>query len=310
MAASLKRLQSRLGRDLFLPLGFRLSLALEQVTWAEVTEDPGLAAFAIRSGKELLAADGVINWFDTWFEAEGAGVAVVRGELGEVGSAGRLTGSLPDAVSVVSSEPVGQVLEVTRRLASESADQSAVLGYLTGGASLLAHLFGDESAQALMSSIETGRPPKADAELMDAVGQISVKIADAYCSAGVSALLLAEEIPVRSAACLKPFEPLLNLAAYYNVPVILVARIGIDAVVADEIRRIGVSCVGSTEAPDGRVIGIPIDVLPDEIMMRGWLSRVSGSPGSRTFLTGWDLPATAGAETVTALSKAIQECAA
>lgn len=305
MAAALDKLRKSAGRDLFLPLGFRLSLALEQVTWDEVIADPGLATFALRSGQRLLGADGLVNWFDTWLEAEGAGIAVTRDEFGDIiGADGTVDGPV-DATAIVESEPVARVLEITRRLCAETGDQAAVLGCLTGGGTLLTRLLGRARAETLFGAFEAGSASKADRDLAEESARISVALADAYCTAGVSALVLAEAEPVTGTAHLKPFVPLFNLAGYYGVPVIMVSRAPMDAALADRIRAAGVTHVAAAGVADDRVRAVPRDLMADAPAAAAWLATQGGAPGSRLFLTDWDLPAEAKAEAVAALAKAI-----
>ena len=64
---------------IFAPFTLRLSMRLEQARWEEVTESSGEAVFLIRSGQRLFGLDAVCAWFDTWLEAEAAGVQIERG---------------------------------------------------------------------------------------------------------------------------------------------------------------------------------------------------------------------------------------
>ena len=145
MSARLDRLFAQKRRDLFLPLSFRLSAKLEQMDWEEITEDPVYTTFALRNGQKLFRADGVVNWFDAYLEAEAAGVEVERDEMGTVIRQISSLDSLPNSASVLQQGDIPSAVHVSRRLCEETRDEAAVLGYLTGLHTLL-----------VVSSVKTG----------------------------------------------------------------------------------------------------------------------------------------------------------
>jgi hypothetical protein len=231
MAARLDTLLRRAGRDLFLPLTFRLAQRLEQVTAEEFAADPALAAFALRSAQKLFGADGTVNWFEPGFE--GADSA--------------------DDSALLARPPVSVALDLARRLAADSGKDDAVLGFMTGPA----RGFG---------------------------GKVSLALAKAYCEANVSALLLAEEAPLgRDAAdhC-DALAPLVNLATYYGIPVLLLPRQPPHAEILTRLRSTGVRVAG----PDsGEIITLPIGETDAIDRLARWQT---GS--GRLVLSAWDIP--------------------
>ena len=181
------------------PIAFRIALKLDQVSWDEACEDVGLAVFALRNAQKMFKADGLVNWFDTWLEAEACGAKLARGPLGVV-SAAAPPAALPDAATFAAAPPIARVAEIARRLVGETRAESTVLGYATGPATLLKHLGANDAQRA---------------------ADYSLALVKLYGEAGVGALLFAEEeTPAR------PFDAVANLAGYYNLPMLLAARGG------------------------------------------------------------------------------------
>lgn len=197
MSVGLDKLLAKKPAGICVPLAFRIALKLDQLSWEEACEDVGLTVFALRNAQKLFKADGVVTWFDTWLEAEACGAQVKRGPLGEVLGASPPAG-VPDTATFVAAAPIARVAEITRRLVGETGEQACVLGYLTGPATLRARL-GNADAAALSTAL--------------------VKL---YGEAGVGALVFAEDEPPA-----RPFDPVANLAGYYNLPMLLVARGGV-----------------------------------------------------------------------------------
>lgn len=282
MSARLDRLIARKRRDLFVPLSFRLSAKLEQMDWEELVEDPTYTTFALRNGQKLFHADGVVNWFDTCLEAEAAGVEVERDEIGRVVHRGDPVDSLPDPASVLQRGEIPAALDVARRLCEETRDESAVLGYLTGPRTLLAHLLGEE------------RHEDRDA-LNDAVG-LTLQLAREYCEAGVGCLLLAEEHDAEDSGYLRSLEPVFNLANYYDVPLMLLNRHPLSPQQREEASQTGFRYVSAPDASgEAPVVGVcPIPTGPltgEEFSGEDWLQERRGEAGgARIFVSEWELP--------------------
>lgn len=289
MAAKLDAYQSKARRDLFVPIAFTLAIRLEQATYAELADDPGFAAFTLRSTLKLFKSDGIVNWFDGWLEAEGAGATVARDELGRVAGAPAAPKSLPDAKDFVAAASVARVLDLTRRLCAETKDEALVLGTLTGPLSL---------AKRLAPKGKTG------ADAVRAVAPLSLALAKEYCEAGVSALLIAEAEPVKSAEALKPLDALLNLASYYGTPAVLLCRAPVDAAARKDITALGVRLIAAPGGGD-KAHAVPGDALGDPAGAKDWVAAQAGTRGGRLFLTDWDIAPETAPEAVMAWRAAI-----
>jgi len=195
-----KLLAKRGGTGACMPIAFRIALKLDQVTWDEACADVGLTVFALRNAQKMFKADGLVNWFDTWLEAEACGAAIERGPLGEVVH-GEPPVALPDVTVFASAPPIARVAEIARRLAGETGENATVIGYLTGPATLRARLGAKDAQRA---------------------AEYSLALVKLYGEAGVGALLFAEEAPPA-----RPFDAVANLAGYYNLPMLLVAQSGV-----------------------------------------------------------------------------------
>ena len=131
MAARLTALLDRADRDLFVPITFSLARRLEQVEWNEIVEDTDLAVFTLHSSLRTFSAEGVINWFDSWLEAESAGLVCERDDDGRVIRPGESPGNLPDAEAIVKGTGVSAAIEIASRLCQQAGEKGLVLGYLT-----------------------------------------------------------------------------------------------------------------------------------------------------------------------------------
>ena len=215
------------------PIAFRIALKLDQVSWDEACEDVGLAVFALRNAQKMFKADGLVNWFDTWLEAEACGAKVARGPLGEVTNP-TPPASLPDAARFAAAPATARVAEIARRLVGETREDSTVLGYATGPATLQKHLGTNDAQRA---------------------GEYTLALVKLYGEAGVGALLFAEEEPPA-----RPFDAVANLAGYYNLPMLLAARGGITPEQA--------KALGYRVEPRLRISGWEIapDTAPDSLI--------------------------------------------
>jgi uroporphyrinogen-III decarboxylase len=191
------------GPPLFAPVVFRLAMRVEQVPWSEFAADPTEAMYVLRAARKLFGQDLGVAWFDTWLEAEAAGVAVERDDLGRVVGEPQKPAFLAPVTAVLETAPVRHAIEIVRRFALE---QQAVAGMLTGPATLRARLVG-----------VTPDPLAYAAEL-------AVALARAYCDAGAAALLVAEEEASPNLAEFEAFAAVVNLARYYGTSVILLSR--------------------------------------------------------------------------------------
>jgi hypothetical protein len=191
------------GPPLFAPIVFRLAMRVEQVKWSEFAEDPTEAMYVLRAARKLFGQDLGVAWFDTWLEAEAAGVMVERDDLGRVLGEPEGPAALAPVADALEAAPVRQAIEIVRRFGLE---QQAVAGLLTGPATLRARL-GSAASHPLAYAAE-----------------LAVTLARAYCEAGAAVLLVAEEEASPNLAELETFAPVVNLARYYGTPIILLSR--------------------------------------------------------------------------------------
>jgi hypothetical protein len=264
----------------FFPLVFRLALKLEQLQWNEFTEDPALAAFSLRSAQRLFRSRAVINWFDDWLEAEGAGVAVIRDELGNVlGAAGE--GGSVDAEKVVGSAPVQCAIDLCRRLADELDEGVATVGYLTGPATMSQRLNG-------RSSLIGGR-----GEAHPAGASVCTMHARALCEANCGALLMVEHEPLDSFSAAQ-YSAAINIASYYGKPIGLLSRHPLSAEFAVAAKAAGFSIV------------VPSDVQRDVTVIP--TLQLTEEPAGRPFnvglvMTDWEVPTGTAPESLIRLSQ-------
>jgi hypothetical protein len=291
MAARLQTVLQRSRQDLFVPLAFALSRRIEQVAWDELADDPGLGAFALKSAQKNFLADGVINWADGWLEAESVGLACKRDADGSVAVAPAPLEAAPDTQAMLQSQPVRCAIDIATRLCQQAGDQGLVFGYLTGPATVQRRLFGPLPRDARTAA--------------DASGRIAMALAKAYCEAGVSALLLAEEEPVADAAMIEALNPMFNLADYYGAAVIYVSRQPLPADAAAALTGLGARIAGAQDA-EHEIIALPIGEASVEECAAQWRSRtVSGKP--RLVVSSWDIRADTAPEDVIGVAKKIKQ---
>jgi hypothetical protein len=191
---------------LFAPLIWRLAMKIEQVSWSEMSVSAAESVHVLRSAQRLFKQDIHCVSFDTWLEAEAAGMAVKRNDLGmPVGEAASLA-DLPSVDAVLSAEPVVRTVEVLHRLAQE-AGSTIPVATMTAGATLQRRFGGDSSAEHVAF-----------------VREILLGLTRLYGEAGAGALILLDEEPAENAAPLSEYAALFNLAEYFAMPVFLLSR--------------------------------------------------------------------------------------
>lgn len=301
MAAKIDALHQSLRRDLFAPIAFTLGLKLEQTSWDEIAEDPSFAAFVVQSTRRLFKSDAVFTWFDGWLEAEAAGMAPKRDAQGRVATAPKPPANLPDAAAFAKSAPIARVLDLTKRLCEETRSEAAVIGYLTGPTTLTTRLAGGAATGRKGSA----KPAALDPEAVRRVAALSIALARQYGELGVSALVLAEEVPVAGAEAIRPYDALVNAAEYYGIPTYLLCRHAIDAVERDGLSKLGFRAVAAPSGSDPKLQVIDDGALRDPSGASAWLAARPGARGSRLFMTGWDIEPDVSPEAVMGWQKAI-----
>ena len=265
----------------FFPLVFRLALKLEQLQWPEFAEDPALAAFSLRSAQRLFHSTAIVNWFDDWLEAEGAGVLVTRDELGNVlGATGE--DRVADADSVVGSPPVQYALDLCRRLAAELGDACATVGYLTGAVTLGQRLNGRSSS--LANAIAAANP---------AAAAICTQHVRSLCEANCNALLMVEHEPL-GAFIAAHYSAAINIASYYGKPIGFMSRHPLSAEFASAATAAGFSIVFPSDAQRGVTVVRVSDLIED---------RVKPLSSAALVMTDWEVSSDVTPESLIRLSK-------
>jgi hypothetical protein len=227
-------------RCLFAPLVFRLALKLEQVPWSDFASSASEAMYVLRAAQRLFKLDAVCTSFDTWLEAEAAGLTVERDDLGYC--CARPQPALPRAIDdVLASQPLALAIEILRRTQMEAGEAGLALAALSTGATMVDHLFGEVAGSRILSALTAGTLAKEDADRLDYVRQLNLAIARAYLEAGAAALLLLQEVDSPDVVELDQFVSVFNLAAYYGTPLVLLGRHPISAVGQATLARLGIT---------------------------------------------------------------------
>jgi len=281
-------------RPYYLPLVFALSMRIENVTWDELRDDGALVALALRGGLSAFHADGLVNWFDPWLEAEAMGLGLVRDETGRVQEVEGPIQQMPSAERFSVSGGIPAAIDVARRLTGELGDRGAVLGYLTGGTTIIEKCFGEEYRKRIASVENVSDLASEDLGLLEAAVQCSVHLAREYCECGVAALLMAEESPP-TPVVLSAYEPVFNLAAYYALPVVIVHKEPIPQAAVTRYADIGGRSV-LLPSPDGAEPGdclaLPLSVFHGQ--QEGGTASCEPvaelTRPAKLITTSWDIP--------------------
>ena len=237
MTTPLDRLMESAPGPLFAPLGLALPLRIEQAERDEFESDPALASFVLRSARAVLEADAVAAAFDC------AGA------------------------------PSEATLALTRRLADEMGDGTAVLGTLAAPSAL--------DARQATAAVE------------------------GLCGAGAAGLVVLEEADDPDPGLLGGLDAAFNLAAYYQVPAIYLARRTVDAGVLDAARAAGARWALGPGDADGAVASVPLDLFGgDEAAASDWAASLPGEV--RLYISSWEIPADTPVEAVAAVRRALR----
>lgn len=230
---------------LFAPLGLALPLRVEQTGREEFDADPALASFTLRSAAAVLEADAMAAAFDA------AGV------------------------------PSDAALALTRRLADEMGDRTAVLGTLAAPSALAGTAAVGDAARLATAAVE------------------------GLCGAGAAALVMLEAAENPDPALFRAFDAAFNLAAYYQVPVLYLARHAQVPAVLDAARAAGARwAVGPGDA-NGAVASVPLRLFGgDGSAAAGWAAGLPG--GVRLYVSSWEIPADTPVEAVAAVRRALR----
>ena len=172
-------------------------------------------------------------------------------------------------------------LALTRRLADEMAAEAAILGTLAAPSALAGALGVEEGARRAARAV------------------------DGLCGAGVSALVMLEACADPDPALFGAFDAAFNLAGYYEVPVLYLARRGLAPGVLDAARAAGARWALGPGDVDNRAASVPLALFADGGgAASAWIAGLPG--GVRLFVSSWEVPAEVPVESVAALRRALR----
>ena len=126
---------------------------------------------------------------------------------------------------------------------------------------------------------------------------------DGLCGAGAAGLVMLEAEEDPDPALFGDFDAAFNLAAYYQVPVLYLARREVDPGVLDAARAAGARWAVGPGDVDGAVASVPLGLF-DGDDASGWAAGLPG--GVRLFVSSWEVPADTQVESVAALRRALR----
>ena len=127
---------------------------------------------------------------------------------------------------------------------------------------------------------------------------------EGLCGAGAAALVMLEAAEDPDPALFRGIDAAFNLAAYYQVPVLYLARHAQASGVLDAARAAGARwAVGPGDA-DGAVASVPLDLFDEDgAAASAW---AAGLPrGVRLYVSSWEIPAGTPVEAVAAVRRAL-----
>ncbi len=235
------KLEQRPDRMVFAPLIWRLAMKIEQVPWSEVAGSATEAVYVLRSAQRLFKQDVHCVSFDTWLEAEAAGMQVERDELGAPIGRPVPIDDWPSVESVLAADPIARTVETVRRLGQEPGG-IVPLATMTAGATLQKRLGGATASK----------------DSLDYVRQILLGLTRLYCEAGAGALLLLDEEPGNDRAGLSEYAALFNLAEYFATPVFVLSRGALRPEDGAAVDAAGARYLAPDQASGG-IIALPPD---------------------------------------------------
>lgn len=229
---------------LFAPLGLALPLRIEQTGRDEFDADPALASFTLRSARAALEADAVAAAFDS------------------------------------ADLPTEDTIALTRRLADEIGEGTAVFGTLAAPSALAGTGTVEEAARRTTAAVE------------------------GLCGAGAAALVMLDAAEDPDPALFGEFDAAFNLAAYYQVPVLYLARHAQAPGVLDAARAAGAHWAVGPGDSDRAVTSVPLDLFEGDGAAAG---RAAGlACGAQLHVSSWEIPAETPVEAVAAVRGALR----
>ena len=174
--------------------------------------------------------------------------------------------------------PGGATLALTRRLADEVGPGTAVIGTLAAPSTLAADGAVEEAARRASAAV------------------------DGLCDAGVAALVMLEAAADPDPALFGAFDAAFNLAAYYQVPVLYLARRALPPDIAAAARAAGARWAVGPGEVDGAVASVPLALFGGDAAA-GWAAGLPA--GVRFYVSSWEIPAGTPVESVAGLRRAL-----
>jgi hypothetical protein len=104
-----------------------------------------------------------------------------------------------------------------------------------------------------------------------------------------------------TAAYLRGFEAIFNVARYLNVPILMLCKHVPDTAFVEAAKKTGLTHVVSRAAKDDRVVAVPCGSASDLAdFAEGW---AKDAVSKRLVMTEWDVPAETAPETLIGLQK-------
>lgn len=258
---------------LFAPLLYGVAAQIEALPPAEVTADPTRLGKCLVELRRVLGTASFVVAAPTAMEAEALGADVDR----DVWPPKILDVAPQDVVALTSfdelwsrSEALAASLETTQRLSKTQADEPVILAGLTGPASLLAELMGEEAS------------PGPDA--YEFAGRALAALSRQFAQAGASALVICERrLPSDLDAWNAALSTIANIARFHRIPALL----AFDGVVPAEWPGSTIACLAS--AQEGSTVK-PY-ALTASADPATWARLVGNTGGARAVFTARDVDA-------------------
>lgn len=218
-----------LPRSPFIPWVCGFAAQIEQVQIEAMLTDAGLLSRALINTQKLFGYDAIVTCFDSTLEAEACGCQIdwADGEaMPRVASHPLTEGTSVADLNTADIEKRGRlpiVFDAAKRVKAIRGKDVALIGVITGPLTLARHLKGE----AFLSDFN--QASEESIKIIEAAGNIALKLCRAYCELGVDAIAIADELlgqvsPAYIPALSAPLKSIWNVARYYNIRSLLVSK--------------------------------------------------------------------------------------
>lgn len=235
-----RRRLSELGRGvgkphapLFAPLLYGISAQIEALSPAEVTADPTRLGKCLTELRRAVGTASFVVAAPTAMEAEALGANVDR-EVWPPKVIAPVSRAVIERVAFdevwAQSEALAASLETCKRLSSTQQNEPVLLAALTGPASLLAEMLGNEAP---------------DDAAWEFAGRALSALSRQFAQSGASALLLCERgLPADVQGWSAALSTIANIARFHRIPALL----AFDGVMPSEWPSATIACPGTEQA--------------------------------------------------------------